>query len=56
MGRLGSRYGVHPVHSVSRGHWSGAWGRPVAGASGGVAAAAAQVCQSLRTLLLVGVD
>ena len=40
MGRLGGRYGVHPVHN--RGHWSG-WGRPVAGASG-TSAAVAQVC------------
>lgn len=37
MGRLGSRYGVHPVHN--RGHWGG-WGRPVAGASGSSAVAA----------------
>lgn len=37
MGRLGSRYGVHPVHS--RGHWSG-WGRTVASGSGSQAVVA----------------
>lgn len=43
MGRLGSRYGVHPVHN--RGHWSG-WGRPVAGASGASAVVAQVYSQS----------
>jgi E3 ubiquitin-protein ligase HUWE1 len=45
MGRLGSRYGVHPVHN--RGHWGG-WGRPVAGASG-TSAVVAQVLNQLNS-------
>ncbi|XP_032797159.2 LOW QUALITY PROTEIN: E3 ubiquitin-protein ligase HUWE1 [Daphnia magna] len=45
MGRLGSRYGVHPVHN--RGHWGG-WGRPVAGASGSSAVAAQAAANGVR--------